>query len=438
MFIKKIRSLLYRILKPSVSIFFNDFRKLSEKSTEEVIQIQKKKLLNLVKFTYSFIDFYKKNYFGIAEDILSGEQQFSHLPVLTKSDLREHPRDLLPENIKEVDIFKGFTGGSTGSPVEYYYDQTAIDKMQAALRFFYTQCGWNPGEKILHLWGANQDLSIKNRLKTRISEFVTGEKTINAYTFDTNVVKEWNSVLNSYRPAVIQGYPSILYLWAKYIKENAVEVPSIKGIYSTAEVLYPKQRELIEEAFSCKVFNQYGSREVPGISCECREGNMHILTDMAYVEAVSDQETGNSRLIVTSLSNKTMPLVRYEIGDLGALKEGECACGLPFPMMDMGMCRSNDIIVTSSGKHIYPGYFNRLLDGLRHLTEYQFRQVTIDKIILYLLESQKDNNLDVYIVDIISKVDKELDSELELSVEFVNEIEKTPMGKHRFIVSDLK
>ncbi|MDP3482234.1 MAG: hypothetical protein Q8S05_02870 [Sulfuricella sp.] len=196
-------------------------------------------------------------------------------------------------------------------------------------------------------------------------------------------------------------------------------------------MLYGWQRELMEQAFQCKVFNQYGSREIPNIACECRHGNQHVFTDMVYLESLKiDNE---DRLIITSLTNRVMPFIRYEIGDSGRLKEGNCACGSPFPMMEMGLCRSNDIIKTRSGKSIYPSYFIHLLDGLADIQQYQFIQSEPDKITLNLvspsgLSSEAMSSLR-------ARVRRDVDENMVLEINRVDEIKRTISGKHRFVIS---
>ena len=193
----------------------------------------------------------------------------------------------------------------------------------------------------------------------------------------------------------------------------------------------------MEQAFGCKVFNQYGSREIPNIACECRHGNQHIFTDMVYLEPVKlDNE---DRLIVTSLTNRLMPFIRYDIGDSGRLKEGECTCGSPFPLMEMGTCRHNDLIRTLSGKHVYPSFFIHLLDGLTQIKHYQFVQVELDRIILNLVASSRlnagiENSLK-------EKICREVDERMVLEINYVDEIKRSVSGKHRFVIcniSDMK
>jgi phenylacetate-CoA ligase len=208
---------------------------------------------------------------------------------------------------------------------------------------------------------------------------------------------------------------------------------SIIGVYSTAEVLYDWQRKLIEQAFNCKVFNQYGCREIPNIACECKHGNQHIFTDMVYLESQSIQN--EDRLIITSLTNRLMPMIRYDIGDSGKLKEGDCACGSSFPMMEMGICRSNDLVKTSGGKIVHPSYFNKLLYGQTNIKQYQYIQTEAGKITLNIVCPEKLGAETVSLLQ--SNVRRDIDEAFLLEINYVDEIKRTVSGKHRFVISQL-
>ncbi len=206
---------------------------------------------------------------------------------------------------------------------------------------------------------------------------------------------------------------------------------SLKGVYSTAEVLYEWQREAIETAFACKGFNQYGSREIPNIALQCRQGNFHVFTDMVFLESVNIEQ--EDRFLVTSLTNRVMPLIRYEIGDSGSLREGDCSCGSPFPLMEMEFCRSNDIIVTQSGKRIYPSYFIHLLDDVKGINQYQFVQNELNRITLNIdaasgLAPGLQRSLQ-------QRITNEIDKHMTLEINPVEMIERTRLGKHRFVIN---
>jgi phenylacetate-CoA ligase len=235
---------------------------------------------------------------------------------------------------------------------------------------------------------------------------------------------------------LLQGYASILAALARLVIEEKLAMPrSLRGVYSTAEVLTDAQRELMERAFGCKVFNQYGSREVPNIACECRLGNMHVFSDMVRLESVAlDGEP--DRLLVTSLTNRLMPMIRYDIGDSGRLKEGECGCGWAFPLMEMGMCRQNDLVRTRDGRLIHPSFFNALLYGAGGIRSYRFVQRAPDRMVLELVA---DSPLGAAAEEAMrEKIRRELDAGMSLAIDYVAAIPRTASGKHRFVVSELR
>jgi phenylacetate-CoA ligase len=202
------------------------------------------------------------------------------------------------------------------------------------------------------------------------------------------------------------------------------------GVYSTAEMLDGGQRGLMQQAFGCKVFNQYGCREVPNIAWECRHGNMHVFADQVVLESLRLED--EDRLIVTSLSNRLMPFIRYDLGDSGRLLEGECACGSPFPLLEMGLCRHNDLIRARGGKTFHPAYFNRLLDGQTQIRQYQWRQRALDRIELNLVAAEALSH-DV-LAAISASLRRDIDANLLLEVRYLEDIPRTASGKHRFVI----
>jgi phenylacetate-CoA ligase len=205
---------------------------------------------------------------------------------------------------------------------------------------------------------------------------------------------------------------------------------SLIGVYSTAEMLLDEQRARMEQAFGCKVFNQYGCREVPNIAWQCRHGGMHVMSDLVHLESVPVD--GEYRLLVTSLTNRLMPFIRYELGDNGRLLDGVCACGSPFPLMAMGMCRHNDLIRTSDGRRVHPAVLNRLLYGFTQIRQYQWRQVALDCMALNLVCPMR---LDAAAVSRLENgLRAEVDGAMGLALNYVEDIPRTESGKHRFVI----
>jgi phenylacetate-CoA ligase len=144
--------------------------------------------------------------------------------------------------------------------------------------------------------------------------------------------------------------------------------------------------------------------------------------------------TGESenRLLVTSLTNRLMPMIRYDIGDSGRLLDGECGCGLPFPLMEMGMCRQNDLIRTRHGKTLYPSYFNHLLDGQTQIRQYQWVQHDLDRLALNLVSAKPLSA--AMLAALQASIRRDVDEQAVLEVNYLDDIPRTISGKHRFVI----
>jgi phenylacetate-CoA ligase len=157
---------------------------------------------------------------------------------------------------------------------------------------------------------------------------------------------------------------------------------------------------------------------------------MHVMADLVHLESVPLE--GEDRLLVTSLTNRLMPFIRYDLGDAGRLLEGVCECGSPFPLMEMGMCRQNDLIRTSSGKRVHPAWFNRQLYGLTQIRQYQWVQSRLDRMVLNLVCPER---LDAWTVARLEEsLRREVDEAMMLEVNYLDEIPRTASGKHRFVI----
>ena len=408
-------------------------------SKEQLLIQQKLALADIIQHAYSTTSYYQEKYAQSPRNN-AHEPITDSLPILHKDEVVQHREEMLARNIDKRALSIGHTGGSTGKPVSFYYDQHKHEMMRAGMCRSYMWSGWMPGQKILNFWGARQDILRQdilhgNSFSQKYQDYVAAEKTIAAHEYSEAQLHDWAKSIRSYRPILLQGYASILAELSRYIIANNIQMPNtILGIYSTAEMLYDGQRKLMEQAFRCKVFNQYGSREIPNIACECRHGNQHIFTDMVYLE--SQHINQEDRLIITSLTNKIMPFIRYDIGDSGKLKGGDCACGSPFPMMEMGLCRSNDLIKTRNGKSIHPSYFNRLLYGQTYIRQYQYVQSELDKITLNIVSPIK---LQIETINSLKeRVRRDIDENMVLEINYVDEIRRSISGKHRFVISNLK
>lgn len=427
--IHSLRHWLHRRRYPQRYAHLDQLLRNQSLTREQVLCKQQQDLADIIAHAVAHTKYYEDS---LGQALARGDASIADLPILHKDDVIRRMDDLLAREADGSQVKIGHTGGSTGKPLAFYYDDAKHELMRAGMCRSYMMSGWQPGQKILNFWGARHDVAAGGVFGAKYSDTIAAEKTIAAYEYTEAQLHGWATFIRAYRPVLLQGYASILAEVARFVIDSKMAMPrTLLGVYSTAEVLDSGQRERMEQAFACKVFNQYGSREIPNIACECQHGNQHIFTDMVYLESVQFEH--EDRLIVTSLTNRLMPFIRYDIGDSGRLKEGECACGSPFPLMEMGTCRRNDVIITRSGKHIHPAFFNRLLYGLTQIKQYQFVQTEPDKITLNLIAPIRLNaELEYFLKE---NIRGEVDDQMALEINYVDEIKRSVSGKHRFVIS---
>lgn len=395
---------------------------------DELLAKQQRGLADIVAFAAAHTPYYAET---LTPFLDRGAFGIESLPILRKDDVIRRLDDLLARNTDRSQVKTGHTGGSTGKPLAFWYDDAKHELMRAGMMRSYMLSGWRPGQKILNFWGARQDVVPGGVFGSQLGDVIAAEHTIAAYEYTEAQLVEWARFIQSYRPVLLQGYASVLSEVARVVIESRLSMPkTLMGVYSTAEVLTDSQRQRMQQAFGCKVFNQYGSREIPNIACECRRGKMHVFTDMVYLESLKIED--ENRLLVTSLTNRLMPMIRYDIGDSGRLLDGECECGLPFPLMQMDLCRQNDLIRTKSGKTVHPSYFNRLLYGQTQIRQYQWVQNELDRITLNLVADRAPDAETLASLEMHLR--RDVDAQMVLEVNALDDIPRTVSGKHRFVI----
>lgn len=443
-----LRHWLHRRLRPGRFALLDALLHTQSLSRREVLQKQQRDLAAILAHAAQHTAYYADRLGGASIDAL---------PILTKEDIRQHLPDLLVNGADRSQVKLGHTGGSTGQPLAFWYDDAKHELMRAGMCRSYMMSGWRPGEKILNFWGARQDTQIGGVFNAGWTDFIAAEKTIAAFAYTEQQMHAWATIVRTYQPVLLQGYASVLAEFARFCLATRQAPPkTLRGVYSTAEVLGAEQRALIEQAFGCKVFNQYGCREIPNIACECRHGRMHIFTDMVYLETLGDEPLDSpprslpfaaphggeppplgrpgGRLIVTSLTNRLMPFIRYDLGDSGQLLDDACACGSPFPLLAMGLCRHNDIIRTAHGKNIHPSYFTRLLAHLPQIRQFQCIQSAPDQLTLNLVIA---GELPADIAATLgARIASDLDPRMNFALNTVDEIPRTASGKHRYVINE--
>lgn len=413
------------------------------RSREEVLSSQWQSLAKLLAHAEAKVPYYRELFknLGMRSSDIQTWSDFSKLPILTKDIIRERGKDLVRDDVALTDLSQHHSGGSTGIPLNFYRDKDYMDVSEAGTFRNLRQCGWKPGEMIGFFWGGNERLYRMSRL-----EFEARQQLRRMYQFDpfhsgseelASWVKRWERL----RPTVALGYASTIARFASFISRSGKLAAPLKGVFTTAEKLYPEQREIISTVFRCKVFDCYGSSEVQNIAAECPNGRMHINADFVVLETDNhdQEETGSSPFLVTSLQNYAMPFIRYRNEDAGELSDDVCDCGNGFPLMKLSIGRVSDNFYLPCGRVVHGEFFTHLMYGSRGIDSFQFYQSAPDCITLFVVPSSADavagfedtlRNAEQQIRDLTP-------AKLHIEIKQVANIPLSAAGKHRFTRSDV-
>lgn len=163
--------------------------------------------------------------------------------------------------------------------------------------------------------------------------------------------------LNSFNPAVIAGFPSVLSRMADERIAGRLKVNPVCMV-AEGEFLEEDVRKKISDAFKCDVTSSYSTAETGIIAYECREHHLHINDDWVILEPVDAAgrpvKAGieSDKVLITNLLSYPAPIIRYELGDKVILHESDCLCGNPSPWIEIAG-RSLDQI--------------RFVDGIREI-----------------------------------------------------------------------
>lgn len=416
--------------------FLHQARKNQWLKPSELKELQNKKLRAIVKHAYYNTEFYNRKFkdVGIRPEDIRTIDDMKKIPFTTKQEVREHSLGTILA--KNVDLNKCKiipTSGSTGKPLKAVYDIAADDFSKAInLRSMMEN-----GLKVRDKWVNIGDTRTSNNPSWFQKLSIFNLQTLNLFD---NVEDQVNALIKI-NPDTITGYPSQLKLISHYIRSNSIDSLNPKNVFTTAELLDPSTRELINSAFDVELVDLFGCIEVNRTAWECTEHcGYHLDVDSVISEFiqdgenVSDGERGN--IVYTSLYNYAMPLIRYEVGDVGIPTDELCSCGRSLPLMRSVEGRCDDFIVLPSEKIISPIILALVMKHSHGILEYQFIQHNLNCINVDIVLPEKNSDLDIE--SLKTEISNVLSHELSVKINVVDSIKRGETGKIRSVISKIE
>jgi phenylacetate-CoA ligase len=370
----------------------------------------------------------------------ASHEYLENWPILEKQTLRAEPARFIAHSAARQRLVTDTTSGTTGTPLTIVAGRTAVRRwyglQEARVR------RWN-GVDRHDRWAILGGQLVTPRAQRQPPCWIwnagLNQLYMSSYHLSDDLIPHYLDAIGSYRVRYLLGYTSALVALAAVAVRTGWQPPRLEVVLTNAEPLWRHQRALLEQAFGCPVRETYGMSEMVGGASECASGALHAWPDVAQMELigadgrpVADGSPGE--LLCTTLLNTEMPLIRYRIGDraTSTKQTAPCPCGRTLPRLQSVDGRSDDVLFTADGRQV--GRLDPVFKGCSGIGEAQIIQETLQRVRVRFVPLDTASPADT--ATLTAGLRERLGN-VEVVLEQVPSIERTPAGKFRAVICQL-
>lgn len=360
-------------------------------------------------------------------------------PILEKEAVRAHPKAFVADDCAIGQMYEIHTSGTTGKPLTLWQSRSAVRQWYALFEARWR--GWY-GVSRQDRWAilGGQLVMPVARRQPPFWVWNHGLKQLylSSYHLAPDLLPSYLDALVAHNIVYLWGYTSSLYALAQEVLRSGRQDVAMKVVITNAEPVYEYQRQVIGAAFRCPVRETYGMTEMVAAASECAYGRLHLWPEAGIVEVLAEGqkvpagETGE--LVCTGLINADMPLVRYRVGDRGALspEKQPCSCGRTLPILQQVEGRVDDVLYTSDGRQV--GRLDPVFKADLPIREAQIIQESLQQVRVRYVPSPEYTEAAGQVM--VDQLQARL-GEMKIVLEAVKEIPRGPNGKFQAVVCRL-
>lgn len=389
---------------------------------DQIMEFQMRKLKETLITAYDCTDYYHKLFddYGFNAREFRQFDQLKTIPYTTKTIIQNNIESMVNNKLDKKRMLYYTTGGSTGIPMGMYKNGSDKVKEAAFVNHIWRTMGYHHFDKMMVLRGAySGDGGVIKKEGNRLL--------ISTYDMNEDNMDEIYRAIREFRPKFLHVYPSAASMLAEHILLKKLPgIPSIKAIFTASENLYGFQKEQMEKAFGCRVFDFYGHTEHACMARQTDRG-YETMWQYGYTEMRDDEGTDNAEIVATTFDNTAMPLIRYRTMDIVKEPLG-CSGRYCFDSIEG---RAQDFILTSSGRKISIAAINMHDEVFDNVHQFQFSQSEIDECVLKIVRKAGYGEADEKAIK--SKIGGKLGGGVVLNLKYVKDIPRTKSGKYKFM-----
>ncbi|MBQ7210885.1 MAG: phenylacetate--CoA ligase family protein [Paludibacteraceae bacterium] len=416
----------------NASYWYRQITEMNTWSREQITAWQNSRLQKLVRHAYDHTIYYRNLFDSLAlkpEDIQTADD-LQKLPILTKDIIHVHFDELKADNLSLLKYRKGRTGGTTGEPMNYLCDEDVWGYVTANKIYSWRKLGYRFGDKFVAL-GSASILAKKPSFSRRVLDIIRNEVALNSMNMDEQLCLSYIQKIKDENIRFVYGYASSVYLLAATARRHNIDMTHIEGAYTTSENLTDTYRKVIEETFGCRVMDCYGARDAGVTAYEIHRGYFD-LGYMAIAEVVDEFEPNKGIFLSTNLLNLSMPLLRYQFGDVVELSSNNQYNG---QILTQVLGRCSDVLRLDNGHVLTSPGFTILMNNF-DVVAYEIHKIDGAHIKMQIQPADKFNKQAEE--RLIAEMKRFVGEGCDFQLEYVSHFEPLPNGKRRYFMVDDK
>lgn len=404
--------------------YLKEYQRTQWLSPNDLRQYQHSHLESLLAYAREYIPFYH-----FAKKLID-------CPVITREMIKKNPGQF-KSTLSSGRTTAKSTSGSTSEPITVYKDEEAMAREQAITFRSYGWAGVRPGMRQIRFWG----VALKNHggAGIWIKDVLLNRIRLSAFSYTPEVLHNYARRIKRAGRCYFYGYASAIFEFALFAKAHGYTFKNVQAIITTAELLTPHRREVIEESLQVPVFDEYGCAEVGTIGHQDDCGTMFINAENMIVEVLGDDgkisPEGEGTLLVTELHNRLQPLIRYNLGDIGIVRLYKQGSARGLPVLEKVHGRVRDVLVGPNGKRYNSAFISYIFKDVQkhgeHIRQYQAVQDGQRLIFRIVKGNGYRQEMERHIAKLVSD---EFGGYFECAFEYPSSIQRDRSGKMRQLI----
>lgn len=430
-------ALLKHILLPLGSLFFSgnytkqlkSWKAYDQLSSEALEDLQEKRSREIFTYATQHVPYYRNLQ-------LSGNAKLKDLPILTKEILRAEANQLVSDEFDSESLDIHRSSGSSG--VQSFTKMTKAHTfyLRALQTHWWSWGGYEPGKTLLQA-----GMTIERGFTKKIKDILFRVHYMNAFHLTAAAISKAISAVRTQQPKFIAGYPSALNEIAEQVIKNN-EQTSFEALISYGDKLFDHHANNFEKAFlSPTIINTYGCAEGLLMACTADLPYYYIMSPHVVLEIVDDQ--GNTvpdgtmgHVLVSCLTNKAMPLLRYRLGDLGIMlpkASYPMQRRFNYPLLQKLVGRETDVIKTPHGNTLIVHSFTGIFEYVDAIKQFKIIQQSEKLIEVQYITDNNEPLSDSVMESLVRQLDDLTDGTMQFEFRLVDAIAPSPSGKPQII-----